>query len=81
LDLIVSPGHILPRKANNKIDDLLLYTWASHGFTPLAVYHDILEFSARVLVTDGIEFQNGPMSPIVSCTSDEFTSSRGRSLG
>ena len=26
LDLVVSPGHILPRKANNKIDDLLPYS-------------------------------------------------------
>jgi len=28
-----------------------------------AVYHDILEFSARVLVTDRIEFLNGPLRP------------------
>jgi len=37
LDLVVSPGQILPRKANNKVNDLLPYTWASYGFTALAV--------------------------------------------
>ena len=37
LDLVVSPGHILPRKANNKIDDLLPYTWASRRFATLTV--------------------------------------------
>ena len=37
LDLVVSPGHILPRKANHKIDDLLPYTWPSCGFAALAV--------------------------------------------
>ena len=42
-----------------------------------AVYHDILEFSARVLVTDGIEFLIGPT---ISNTSVESTSTRGRSL-
>ena len=47
-----------------------------------AVYHDILEFSARVLVTGvGIEFLNGPTGPTISSTSDEFTSTRERSLG
>ena len=30
LDLVVSPGHILPRKAKNKIDDLLPHAWSSH---------------------------------------------------
>ena len=42
-----------------------------------AVYHNILEFSARVLVTDGIEFLIGPT---ISSTLDEFTSTWGRSL-
>ena len=37
LDLVVSPGYILPRKANNKIDDLLPCTWASRGLTTFAI--------------------------------------------
>ena len=37
LDPVVSPGHILPRKAKNKIDDLLPYTWPSYGFATFAV--------------------------------------------
>ena len=37
LDLVVSPGHILPRKANNKIDDLLPHKWASYGLATLTV--------------------------------------------
>jgi hypothetical protein len=31
-----------------------------------AISHDILNFSARVLVTDDIEFVNGPKGPTVS---------------
>ena len=46
----------------------------------LAVYHDILEFSARVLVTDGIEVLNGPIGPANSSPPAEFTSTWGRSL-
>jgi hypothetical protein len=45
-----------------------------------AVYHNIPEFSARVLVTDGIEFLIGPIGPTISNTSVEFTSTPGRSL-
>jgi hypothetical protein len=37
LDLVVSPGCILPRKANHKIDDLLPYTWSAYRFAALTV--------------------------------------------
>ncbi|MHC4406087.1 MAG: hypothetical protein ACYTG0_41145 [Planctomycetota bacterium] len=37
LDPVISPAHIFARQANNKIDNLLPYTWASHGCATFAV--------------------------------------------
>ena len=46
-----------------------------------AVCHNILEFSARVLVNDGIEFLNGPTAPTISKYVGRVHDGTGRSLG
>ncbi len=46
-----------------------------------AVYRDILEFSARVLATDGTEFLNGPTGPTISKYVGRVHLDTGRSLG